>query len=408
MNEPAIRIAAVTKSFGANFAVQAITLDIQEGEFFSLLGPSGCGKTTLLRMIAGFETPTTGKILIAGEDMHNVPPHKRKANMVFQNYALFPHLTVFNNVAFGLKSSHTPRGEIQERVKTALDLVRLGDFAERMPAQLSGGQQQRVALARAVVNRPKVLLLDEPLSALDIQIREEMQNELARLQRQLNMTFVMVTHDQHEALALSTRVAVFCKGNLEQVGTPHEIFEQPNTRFVASFIGQSNLIHGTLKNREGNFAVVEIENGINVIVRDNPKCATVQNGQPVIAWIKPHSLYLNREEAIRDSTAEVSEMTLSSVEVEVIGRSYQGSSVEYLCRLSQLNHVQIRLSLPGKEQRELTIGQKVTLHVAGESCSFLACDPFDASTAVNAQVQEHAVETALSSSGINASGGGST
>lgn len=371
MSEPAIRIVAVTKSFGANFAVQAITLDIEEGEFFSLLGPSGCGKTTLLRMIAGFEIPTNGKILIGGADMSNVPPHKRPANLVFQNYALFPHLTVFENVAFGLKSSKRPKKEIDERVKTALDLVRLGDFASRMPAQLSGGQQQRVAVARAVVNRPKVLLLDEPLSALDVQIREEMQNELANLQRQLKLTFVMVTHDQHEALALSHRVAVLCQGNLEQVGTPQEIFEQPSTMFVASFIGQSNLLTGRLKSRNGNVAAVEIDDASTIIVRDNPKCASIKEGEPVIAWVKPNSLYLNKDEALYNSSDEYGESMLSTVSAEVVGRSYQGSAVEYLCKL---NDVQVRVSLPGKEMHPHAIGDKVTLFVTGESCSYLSGD----------------------------------
>ncbi len=370
MSEPAIRIVAVTKSFGANFAVQAITLDIKEGEFFSLLGPSGCGKTTLLRMIAGFETPTNGKILIGGDDMLNVPPHKRPANMVFQNYALFPHLSTFNNVAFGLRSSKTPKGEIEQRVKTALELVRLGDYADRMPSQLSGGQQQRVALARAVVNRPKVLLLDEPLSALDVQIREEMQNELAQLQRQLNMTFVMVTHDQHEALALSTRVAVLCKGNLEQVGTPQEIFEQPNTRFVASFIGQSNLLNGRLKSRDNGRAVVDIDDSTSIVVKDNPSCAC-KEGQPIIVWIKPNSLYLNRDEALYNSSDEDGDAMLGTFSAEILARSYQGSAVEYLCKVS---NVQIRLSLPGKEQHQHEIGDLVKLYVTGEACSYLAGD----------------------------------
>ncbi len=259
MSAKAIQAIEISKRFGTTQAVRTLNLDVEESEFFSLLGPSGCGKTTLLRMIAGFETPSTGELFVGGKNVLGVPPHKRPVNMVFQSYALFPHLTVFENVAFGLKSGpKITSDELTARVGEALNLVRLSHLAERFPSQLSGGQQQRVALARAVVNRPMVLLLDEPLSALDPQIREEMQSELARLQRELNMTFVMVTHDQDEALALSSRIAVFYNGNLEQVGTPKEVYERPATPFVARFIGNTNLIEGTLLSSDSSSAKVQL------------------------------------------------------------------------------------------------------------------------------------------------------
>lgn len=242
MTARAVEVERVTKRFDSTTAVNAIDLTIDQGEFFSFLGPSGCGKTTLLRMIAGFEQPTVGRIRIAGQDMVGIPPHRRPVNMVFQSYALFPHLSVRENVCFGLRSrGKVGREELREKSDKALSMVRLQHLADRLPAQLSGGQQQRIALARAIINEPAVLLLDEPLSALDPQIREEMQSELARLQRELNMTFIMVTHDQGEALALSHRIAVFCSGNLEQVGMPHEVYGTPKTAFVAKFIGQSNI-----------------------------------------------------------------------------------------------------------------------------------------------------------------------
>jgi ABC-type Fe3+/spermidine/putrescine transport system ATPase subunit len=239
---PDVEFRRVAKRFGDVVAVDDLDLEVRAGEFLCLLGPSGCGKTTTLRLIGGFERPDEGEILIGGRDVHALPPYKRDVNTVFQSYALFPHLSVLDNVGYGLKQSGTPRRERRQRAKELLELVRLPEVANRKPRQLSGGQQQRVALARALANRPRVLLLDEPLGALDLKLRKEMQVFLKRLQHELGVTFVHVTHDQEEALALADRVAVMNRGRIEQLGTPREIYDDPATRFVADFIGETNFI----------------------------------------------------------------------------------------------------------------------------------------------------------------------
>lgn len=251
-----IRFEHVSKRFGNFTAVDDVSIDIREGEFFALLGPSGCGKTTLLRMLAGLEVPSAGRILIDDQDMSDVPPNKRPVNMVFQSYAVFPHMSVRDNVAYGLKIDRVPKTERAERVHDALALVKLEDFADRRPDQLSGGQRQRVALARALVKRPRVLLLDEPLSALDAKLREQMRSELAQIQDKVGITFVMVTHDQDEALAMAGRCALMQKGVLQQVATPSDLYEYPNNRFVADFIGNINLFEGVLEIDEPAHAVV--------------------------------------------------------------------------------------------------------------------------------------------------------
>jgi putative spermidine/putrescine transport system ATP-binding protein len=238
----AVSLRGVTKRFGDVTAVAGIDLDIAEGEFFSMLGPSGSGKTTMLRMIAGFELPTEGTVVLKGRDVTRMPPFDRDVNTVFQDYALFPHMSVAQNIAYGLRVRRVPRDERNRRVGDALASVRLGDFGSRRPHQLSGGQRQRVALARALVNRPAVLLLDEPLGALDLKLREEMQVELKAIQQDVGITFIFVTHDQQEALTMSDRIAVFAEGRIEQVGTPAEIYEQPVSRFVARFVGTSNVL----------------------------------------------------------------------------------------------------------------------------------------------------------------------
>ena len=239
---PDIRVTGLTKSYGEVVAVDAIDLDIAAGEFFTMLGPSGSGKTTTLRMIAGFETPDEGTIELAGEDVSRLPPYDRPVNTVFQDYALFPHMTVQDNVEYGLKVKGVKKGERAQRAQEALDMVRLPRHGARKPAQLSGGQRQRVALARAIVNRPKVLLLDEPLGALDLKLRQEMQIELKSIQREVGITFVYVTHDQEEALTMSDRIAVFNDGRIEQVGPPAEVYERPQSEFIAGFVGVSNVI----------------------------------------------------------------------------------------------------------------------------------------------------------------------
>jgi spermidine/putrescine transport system ATP-binding protein len=238
----ALRIIGLSKRFDRTWAVDGVDLDVRPGEFFSLLGPSGCGKTTLLRMIAGLEHPTSGHVTLDGHDLTRLPAHVRTVNTVFQNYALFPHLDVFENVAFGLRRQHVRRAELRRRVQEALELVRLAEFARRRPVTLSGGQQQRVALARALVLRPSVLLLDEPLGSLDAKLRKQLQTELTTLQQQVGITFVLVTHDQEEALGLSDRIGVMHAGQIVQVGTPHTIYNEPATPFVADFLGVSNLL----------------------------------------------------------------------------------------------------------------------------------------------------------------------
>jgi putrescine transport system ATP-binding protein len=243
---PYVQVEHITKAFGDFKAVDDVSLKIYQGEIFCLLGASGCGKTTLLRMMGGFETPTSGKIFIDGEDMTGVPPYERPVNMMFQSYALFPHMNVEQNVAFGLKQDRLPKAEIQQRVATMLDLVKMGDFARRKPHQLSGGQRQRVALARSLVKRPKLLLLDEPLGALDKKLREHTQFELISLQDKLGVTFVVVTHDQEEAMTLASRIGVMNHGEIVQAGTPSEIYEFPSSKFVADFVGSVNMFEGKL------------------------------------------------------------------------------------------------------------------------------------------------------------------
>src|SRR6476659_843393 len=258
---PEIRLVDLAKHFRDVRAVDGVSLDIGAGEFVSLLGPSGCGKTTTLRMIGGFELPTGGWIELRGRDVTNDPPDKRPVNMVFQNYALFPHLDVGDNIAFGLRRRNVDKADIKRRVGEALDLVRLAGYEKRKPNQLSGGQQQRVALARALVNRPNVLLLDEPLGALDLKLRRRLQIELKRIQIEVGITFVYVTHDQEEALTMSDRIAVMNAGRVEQLGTPETLYERPSTRFVADFIGTSNLIQAVVAERDGEVATVRLESG---------------------------------------------------------------------------------------------------------------------------------------------------
>jgi spermidine/putrescine transport system ATP-binding protein len=287
--EYAVELRDVVKAFSDIVAVDHVNMAIRHKEFFSMLGPSGCGKTTCLRMIAGFEQPTSGEVLISGKEVGTTPPFYRNVNTVFQSYALFPHMTVEQNVAFGLEMKNTARDEIKKRVGQALELVRLPQMAKRYPKQMSGGQQQRIALARALVNRPQVLLLDEPLGALDAKLRKEMQIELKTLQKEVGITFIFVTHDQEEALTMSDRIAVFSKGKVLQIGTPLEIYERPNCRFVADFIGEANFLSGKLKEINGEHGTVLVEGDKPFVGRMNCKA---QPGDEVTIAVRPEKVQL--------------------------------------------------------------------------------------------------------------------
>lgn len=256
-----VEIEGVNKIYGSNHVVRDLNLSIEEGEFLTLLGSSGCGKTTTLRMIAGFEEPTSGTIMVEGERVEEKEPFERNVNTVFQSYALFPHKTIYDNIAYGLKMKKVPKAEIRERVTEMMEMVQLSGFEKRYPSQLSGGQKQRVAIARALINRPRVLLLDEPLGALDLKLRKQMQLELKRLQKKLNITFIYVTHDQEEALTMSDRIAVMHDGIIDQLASPTEIYEHPATKFVATFIGETNIYDGCITRIEDGIAAMTLENG---------------------------------------------------------------------------------------------------------------------------------------------------
>ncbi|NEO82774.1 MAG: ABC transporter ATP-binding protein [Spirulina sp. SIO3F2] len=291
-----VELQQIHKSFAGETVINGVDLQIRPGEFFCILGPSGCGKTTLLRLIAGFEFPTTGQVLIQNQTMNAVPPYKRPVNTVFQSYALFNHLTVAENIAFGLKLKRLSKSEIEQKVITALAGVRLDAFAQRYPQQLSGGQRQRVALARALVNRPAVVLLDEPLGALDLKLRKEMQVELSRLHQEVGLTFVMVTHDQEEALSLSDRIAVVRAGYIEQVGTPTEIYEHPKTAFVADFIGETNLFEGVVQVEESARLQVNIAEGFGLWSQ------TIPDAPPVVTLsIRPEKVQLTSKPTTQDN-----------------------------------------------------------------------------------------------------------
>ena len=280
-----VELQNVTRRFGDVTAVDSVSLSILRGEFLTLLGPSGCGKTTLLRMIAGFELPDNGVVVLGGRDVTHLPPHQRDVTTVFQHYALFPHLSVFDNVAFGLERRHIARDELKRRVAAALELVQLGRLDDRQPDELSGGQQQRVALARALVVEPRILLLDEPLAALDLKLRRQMQIELKSLQRRLGISFVYVTHDQEEALTMSDRIVVMNAGRIEQIGRAVEIYERPATEFVAGFIGVSNIIEGTVEDVDGQMCTIGVGNFRIVASADG-----IKPGEPVRVLIRPEKI----------------------------------------------------------------------------------------------------------------------
>jgi putrescine transport system ATP-binding protein len=319
---PYVRIESLTKRFGDFIAVRQVSLEISRGEIFCLLGGSGCGKTTLLRMLAGFETPTEGAIYIDGVDVTLVPPYERPVNMMFQSYALFPHMTVEQNVAFGLQQDRTPRGEMNDRVAEMLSLVQLSGYEKRKPHQLSGGQRQRVALARALVKRPKLLLLDEPLGALDKKLRERTQFELVNLQEKLGVTFVIVTHDQEEAMTLASRIGVMRAGEILQVGTPTDIYEFPNSRFVADFIGSVNMTEGKLVEDEPDHVLIDCpQYGASVYVDHG--VSAPPDAQVSVA-IRPEKIQLSRDQPGQ------SHNVLSGV---IVGIAYLGDVTRYLVRL---------------------------------------------------------------------------
>ena len=364
---PIIQIRNVTKRFGKVAAVDNVSLDIMAGEFFVLLGPSGCGKTTLLRMIAGFEVPTEGQILIDGQDMSRVPPNKRPVNMVFQSYAVFPHMSVADNVAYGMKIAGVGRGEREDRVKAALDLVKLGGFEDRMPDQMSGGQRQRVALARSLVMRPKVLLLDEPLSALDAKLRAQMQFELADLQEEVGITFVTVTHDQDEALSMASRIAVINKGEVAQLAAPSDLYEYPANRFVADFVGSVNIFEGKLIVDDPDKAAVDCP-GLGKVYLNHG--VTGPHGADVWVALRPEKMYLHvqgKGKAVEAAAKDAPEGHNFARGV-IKGMSYLGDVTLFEIKLD--SGAMIRVSRPNlsrHDQEDFTWDDKVSMHWRADS-----------------------------------------
>jgi len=357
MTDAIIQIRNVTKRFGALAAVDNVSLDIQRGEFFVMLGPSGCGKTTLLRMIAGFELPTEGQILIDGQDMAGVPPNKRPVNMVFQSYAVFPHMTVLDNVGYGLKIAGVGAAERRERVAEVLSLVKLDGLDARMPDQLSGGQRQRVALARSLVMRPKVLLLDEPLSALDAKLRAQMQFELADLQDRVGITFVTVTHDQDEALSMACRIAVINKGEVAQLAAPSDLYEHPANRFVADFVGAVNIFEGQLTIDEPERAVVDCPEIGRVYLNHG---VTGPHEATVWVAIRPEKMHLTRA---GEAQAAESPAGHNIADGEIIGMSYLGDSTLYEIKLTSGRALRVRrTNLSRFDQEDFSWGDRVSLH----------------------------------------------
>jgi putrescine transport system ATP-binding protein len=324
---PLLRIDAVVKKFGPFRAVDRLSLDIRAGEFFALLGPSGCGKTTLLRMLAGFETPDQGRILLDGKDIAQVLPHQRPVNMMFQNYALFPHLSVRDNIAFGLKRADMPRAQINTRVAEMVALVKLEGLEKRKPDQLSGGQKQRVALARSLARRPQVLLLDEPLAALDKKLRESTQLELMELQRRLGMTFIIVTHDQEEAMTVASRIGVMDAGRLEQVATPRELYEAPASRWIAEFVGEVNLFEGQIAPHESNRLAVSTRDAGTIFVAEPRQPVGKTN---VCVAIRPEKVKLSRRGPASDA---VNATAINRLEGVVTDVSYLGGFTTYKVKL---------------------------------------------------------------------------
>ncbi len=348
MADVAVRLTQLTKRFGdpagrrsatadgsptaeGVTAVDHIDLEVEDGEFFSLLGPSGCGKTTTLRMIGGFEQPTFGRIELQGEDVTWLPPYRRNVNTVFQNYALFPHLSVFENVAFGLRRRKVPIAEVKRRVSEMLELVELPGFERRKPSQISGGQAQRVALARALVNKPAVLLLDEPLGALDLKLRRQMQVELKRIQEEVGITFIYVTHDQEEAMTMSDRIAVMNRGRYEQLGDPEVLYERPRTRFVAGFLGVSNLLPATMDGQADGYAAFRLGDGTTVRV---PTTVLEDQSGSVAVGVRPEKIRMHE-------TDQASPPGFNSLGGTIVDASYIGVSTQYIVRMADGRRVTV-------------------------------------------------------------------
>ena len=352
-----VQLANITKKFDDVTAVEDLSLKVNDGEFFSLLGPSGCGKTTILRMIAGFYHPTAGEIFFDDRNVSVLPPNKRNTGMVFQNYALFPHMTVFENVAFGLRARKVPAPERRERVRNALELVNLADFESRRVTQLSGGQQQRVALARAIVIEPEILLLDEPLSNLDAKLRRETRDQIQRLQRELGITTIYVTHDQEEALTLSDRIALMEKGVCQQIGTPHQIYNHPANAFVASFMGRSNIMRGTIvESKAGRqpVLIVEVEGGIQLRISDfEPE----RSGNIVLS-VRPETIILRKSDEDR----------INTFQGEVKLKQFNGYVVEYEVHVCEISFNVIALN---EEDRVFDIHEKVYLEIPASKISII-------------------------------------
>jgi len=351
-------LRGVSKRFGDVLAASDLNLSIGEGEFLSFLGPSGCGKTTALRMLAGFEAPTEGDVLLDGEVVNALDAHHRPVNMVFQQYALFPHMTVAQNIGYGLRQRRPrlPKTQIAEKVSKALDVVQLGGFEDRKTWEMSGGQQQRVALARAIINEPKLLLLDEPMAALDRKLRKEMQIELQDLQRQLGITFVLVTHDQEEALSMSDRICIMRDGRIVQIGSPQELYDRPNSRYVADFVGTSNFFDGTVSDQSGELATVLLDNGMSV---QGTPGGELTDGQDVCISVRPEQMKLHRQG--------------DGVSVEVHNRIFLGEHTEYLVNHETLGDFLVL----SPRQSELTegafdVGDKAT--VSWEASAALILD----------------------------------
>ena len=356
-----ITLTSVTKQFGDTVAVDDVSLQIEGGEFFSLLGPSGCGKTTTLRIIGGFEYPTTGEVFINGELMAEMPPYRRPVNTVFQNYALFPHKTVAQNIAFGLQMKKATKAEISDAVERSLDLIRLSGYDDRKPSELSGGERQRVALARALINEPTILLLDEPLSALDLKLRKQMQSELKALQRKVGITFVYVTHDQGEALALSDRIAVMNDGKILQVGAPSDIYDSPQSRFVADFIGTSNFLEGTLIAE--NEVALTMEPPSKIVCTPTPD---IPLNTPVTVAVRPERIDLRMT-----PTSDVANCLRGVIQDE----SYLGTTLQYTIETDVPTPLIVHQQNTGaRDGRRFQRGDTVYLQWTPENASVLKSD----------------------------------